>query len=688
MSEVGVEEGREAGQQGGSYRLGGSGWLRQAFLQGRVWLKTGEYAAAKEAFSQLVGRYPELGDYVLFYLGMCRNRLGEYAAAKEIWQQLLEEYPESRWAGEARRGLAEAAYALGEYYQASRLFRELVDECGDSAEAAELWFKLGRCLEKLGQKKAAARIFRRIFRDYPAEEYALEAQERLRQLRRRLGKEWEGFSLEDRWLRIGRLVQAGRYKTALEELEKYAAGFEKRYGPRVLLLRARCYLGLRKRYLGIRCLERLVRKYPGHTLAASARYRLGRLYWNCGQDGKAVERLLEVVRKHGRSSLVDDAYYILGRIYEENGEYAAARRYYLRLVGLKRASSWRDFSLWRLGWLSFRLGEYAEAGRYFEQVAERGGGRLSASAKYWEGRAKEKEAALEARKAYMEVLRRHPWGYYAWAAEMRMQGEVFPRVWSGQVDLPPAEVVSFAGLPHEAVFHLERVQELAALFLYSLALAELDLVAEALPNTPRYWLWLSRVYRALGGYYQSVKLALRLVSHYAPQQMALPWEVLKLAYPLNYWGYVREAAERYGLDPYLVLAVIHRESLFDRLSRSPAGALGLMQLLPSTGRLMAKKLGWRDFSGRDLFEPQVNIDLGCRYLAELLRRFRGNLVLALAAYNAGEQAVRSWLKRKDSRDIFQFVEDIPYPETREYIKWVLSNYDNYLRIYTGRRGRL
>jgi soluble lytic murein transglycosylase len=152
-------------------------------------------------------------------------------------------------------------------------------------------------------------------------------------------------------------------------------------------------------------------------------------------------------------------------------------------------------------------------------------------------------------------------------------------------------------------------------------------------------------------------------------------------YPLAFWGLIQQKAQERELDPYLVLALIRQESLFDARARSPAAAVGLMQLIPPTAARVARQLGLAVPSQERLFEPEVNLILGTQYLKDLLERYSNNWPKALAAYNAGEAAVDRWEREIVTDDIEEFVEQIPYVETRGYVKLVLRNHRIYKRLY-------
>jgi soluble lytic murein transglycosylase len=167
----------------------------------------------------------------------------------------------------------------------------------------------------------------------------------------------------------------------------------------------------------------------------------------------------------------------------------------------------------------------------------------------------------------------------------------------------------------------------------------------------------------------------------------LPFDQVPVAYwrilfPQPYWADLVADSERNGLDPYLVASLIRQESEFNAGAVSRANAYGLMQLLPSVGKSMAKKQGIKHFATKDRLNPSTNLHLGTLNLKLVLDRFGGQKEYALAAYNAGDVPIRSWLATSDYKDIPEFVESIPYTETREYVQAILRNREMYRLLYS------
>jgi soluble lytic murein transglycosylase len=172
---------------------------------------------------------------------------------------------------------------------------------------------------------------------------------------------------------------------------------------------------------------------------------------------------------------------------------------------------------------------------------------------------------------------------------------------------------------------------------------------------------------------------------FAYVQTANPAWWVRLWYPLKYEAIVRGHAHNYHLDPALVAAVIYTESHFrDQTSR--AGAKGLMQITPATAEFIAHRSGGTAFEVDDLSTPQVNIAYGTYYLRYLLDRYGGNEALALAAYNGGEGNVDHWIGQAGAADRSLNVADIPFPETRAYVRHVLTARGTYARKYARELG--
>lgn len=216
---------------------------------------------------------------------------------------------------------------------------------------------------------------------------------------------------------------------------------------------------------------------------------------------------------------------------------------------------------------------------------------------------------------------------------------------------------------------------------YELAKAELEYARRQWGPSPQLDATLAFALNRMGDYRGGSVLMKRTY----PQYMAaggelLPVDVRRIIFPLAYWDLIREYSKARGLDPYLVSALIGQESAFDAGVKSRADAYGLMQILPSTGRRLARSEGIKRFRTSMLVDPRTNVRLGTRYFAGLIDRF-GDVHLALAGYNAGESRVVRWTSEKPSLPDDEFIDDIPFPETQTYVKKIVGTTHDYRQLY-------
>jgi soluble lytic murein transglycosylase len=215
----------------------------------------------------------------------------------------------------------------------------------------------------------------------------------------------------------------------------------------------------------------------------------------------------------------------------------------------------------------------------------------------------------------------------------------------------------------------ERIDTLISLDMRAEAVTELTALCRQL-SSPADLLYSASLFQNLGEFRRSVSLVARVPYS---EKLHRYW------YPIAFWDKVQEAARRNSLDPYIILSVMREESRFDQTAKSPAGAYGLMQLMPQTAYRLDRHVNLGIHRPSQLTDPGNNISLGAYYLKALSEEFP-SLAYALAAYNAGEYAVRSWQQRFPHREVDEFIEDIPYAETRNYVKKVLTSYYQYRRI--------
>ncbi|HQU27893.1 MAG TPA: lytic transglycosylase domain-containing protein, partial [Nitrospirales bacterium] len=232
--------------------------------------------------------------------------------------------------------------------------------------------------------------------------------------------------------------------------------------------------------------------------------------------------------------------------------------------------------------------------------------------------------------------------------------------------------------------HYAKVRGLYELGLFNEAAMEMQEVYRRYGDQPQVFQSLVAMAATVKAYNLGIKLAIR---HFGESiwkgELSRTSDAWWGAFPIGYQGLIQELAPS-DVDPYLVAGLIREESLYNPRARSGVGAMGLMQLMPATARRMAHQVGmssWEEDS-EALFHPERNIRLGATYLGQLLDDFHGNLVYAIASYNAGPSAVKRWMGKYGQRSLDEFVELIGYRETRGYVKRVLGSYWIYRAIFS------
>jgi soluble lytic murein transglycosylase len=191
----------------------------------------------------------------------------------------------------------------------------------------------------------------------------------------------------------------------------------------------------------------------------------------------------------------------------------------------------------------------------------------------------------------------------------------------------------------------------------------------------------AQIYASYGETYRAMRALKRALPSAATAPIqAIPLVYWRILFPEPYWATIKAESEKNGLDPYLVASLIRQESEFNPSAVSYANAYGLMQLLPVVGKAMAQEEGISHFETFQLLDPEMNIRLGTRYLRHTLERFGGVREYALAAYNAGDERVADWETAGPYHGMDEFVESIPFTQTREYVEAILRNIETYKSI--------
>ncbi len=402
-------------------------------------------------------------------------------------------------------------------------------------------------------------------------------------------------------------------------------------------------------------------------------YSIAKTLWTSEKHDEAAKLLEHLIDRDPASSKASNALYVLARIQEDKLEWKDAREYYQQLVQGYSASSFYLRSRFKLPWLSYLLGDYKEAIHGFEQeLALSKGPRYEGQALYWMAKAYDGlNQPKKAQELRDRLAQNAPLTYYAVLIQRlpHIEKVPFPPIktpknfWSEQ-SLQKAMSLMAAGLPQEAAKVLQTLRT----------------------NDPGLKRRIAQLFQIASNHPPAISQAYRdLIGKGSPP---LPLHLMELFFPVEHEHLIQKEATEQGLDPILIQSLIKQESAYKKEAVSRAGALGLMQLMPRTARNVAKKNKHPLQSNEEILESETNILLGTRYLAEILKRFDGNLVYALASYNAGPNRVASWVEAWKSLPTDVFVELMPLDETRNYVKSIVRNRAFYTYLRTLNKNQL
>jgi soluble lytic murein transglycosylase len=322
----------------------------------------------------------------------------------------------------------------------------------------------------------------------------------------------------------------------------------------------------------------------------------------------------------------------------------------------------------RSGQIHLRRGDRAAAAEVYEQyLADFPTGRRWQEAAYWAGRTRLELGDSAAGEAHLRRVLTQPVEYYA-VMSADLLGEPF------DVDVPAGERATEPGWLGEG---LDRLDMLAEAGLERGAGAEVARLRERAGKERGPRLGLAEALIERGRTIDGINIGWALLE----DEGGWDQEVLRVAYPFPYRELVRREAAEWGVDPFMMAAIIRQESAFKADIVSRAGAIGLMQVMPPTGAELARAHGPSGFSKESLTRPEVNLHLGAAFFAEMSRRYDHELPLVLSAYNAGPTRATRWRKYPEARDPLRFTERIPFTETRGYVKNVHRNLGLYRALY-------
>lgn len=589
---------------------------------------------------------------------------------------------------------------------------------GRSAESARLL--LAQSLEKSKNWERAGEAYLNILEKHALNTSATTAAARLKALRKHLSpslqKQIDTPTLERRFSRWRALFASHRSEGVITEVQAALPELKGKSGKALeqrceaLYLIAQSHTKLRHHRDGAEWYTRILSECADTSYELRALYVGGKGFWNSGQQPKALEWFARIAKDYPEHSFADDAMYFSARILREEGKLDAARKMLQEQVERYPKGDMAKDARWLLVREFFVKKEYQKAVDYIDGLKETGEDDLYSRGRmaYFRARALElladakPEPLQRAETAYREVVDAYPLSYYAYLSINRIGliHEAKPGKPAGASHDPRirdlctiegAKVCGFIaskdspkvviGEDLRQAEHFNKGTELLRLGLVSIAEKEFQALRRSHGSTDNLWAMT---------YLLDAARAFR-VSHDLPRRHIDGWgdnyprgaedAHWSLAFPRPFEQSINVYAVQRKLPPAIVYAIMREESGFNPQIESWANARGLLQLMEPTARSAAKADGLSGFNAAQLLDPAVNIRLGTAYIAELGGQVDSHPALMIAGYNGGYTNVSRWLRERGELPLDLWIEDIPYGQTRNYTKRVLSSFWSYAWLY-------
>ncbi len=624
----------------------------------------------------------ELSDYVSYWLGSAYAATGDSQQALATLRDFATRYPDSVFERDAVLVYATALTNTGQPKDALALLEKYQEPA-----RSDVYLALGRALLKLGDQARAVSFLQRLYLTMPLAPEADQAGDLLQTLPAGTAAPTPA-QLK---IRADLLAQGKRYHDAESEYRRALASASDSDRPLFTLALA----GTLHRDGDDRQASQML-----EPLQVSGEANAERLFYlleiarSDGDDDRFLHALDDLRNAGAGSRWLERGLLAAGNLYLVRNDYDRALDFYRELAQHFPDGALAPYANWKVAWLNLRQGHDDDAKRGLEdQIARYPGSAQVPAALYWRARlAEEDNDPAKAARYYRKLVGRFINYYYADLARERL---LKLEAASGTVqrtasDPPDAVLEKLSPLPQSAKYVEEkapdddlRVQKALLLEnggLIDFAIRELK-AAQQEDGGSWATAEMARLYWDDGSYYRALRLLKSTVPSYLSSSMdALPRDYWEFLFPRPYWNELKRYAAANSLSPYLVASLIRQESEFNPGAVSSANAYGLMQLLPGNGRKMARELHLR-YSTDALLTPTLNLAVGTRFFRQMLDHFNGNVEYALAAYNAGPDRVDAWLAAGKYRDTQEFVESIPFTETREYVQSILRNASVYRRLY-------
>jgi peptidoglycan lytic transglycosylase len=645
---------------------------------GQAHMEDGKFKDAASSF-QLANRYGHALDDYADYLGAKANfAQQQYAAAEQMLQGFAERHPDSILIDRATLLLAKIKLGEGDPQAALHQLAKL--DGTRLAKSSEFLFAAAKANQLAGNRKLAQEMYTRLYVGDPTSSESTQVPAQMHQM-----GITPPFTVTERTRHADGLYIAGKYGAAAVEYQALTQDPAVIGTAQVNKLLARAAVATFKQTGHVNP-SQLVRLSDTDDEAGATRLYLMMESARDAKDVANVKALIgQLEQRFPTSRWTAEALFSAGNMALVANDMPSAIQYYGDLAQRFPDSAMASTSHWHAAWLNYRLGDKKTAARLFDEQIERYPDDTHISAAiYWRGvvyQEYEKNPAAAAA-CYQTLIRSFRQYYYSDLAKQRLDalGAVEPATLPQLAHLGDPKVPDLTtDIPEDDV-HVERAKLLANAGLNQYIVSEIG----ASPESSTWSAYAeAQLYSSYGENWRAMRvLKQKVQAYFAVPMDAIPRPYWDLLFPQPYWPVLESNAQKQGLDPFLVASLIRQESEFNPSVISYANAWGLMQLLPRVGSALARQQHVRPYRTDFLLIPSVNLKLGTVYFRQLMDEFNGQPEYALAAYNAGDDRVKAWLANGPYGSLPEFVESIPFTQTREYVEAIMRNREMYRRLYS------
>jgi len=649
---------------------------RQAFATGYKALNDHAYARAIKDLTLAADHYSGLGDYALFYLAEAQAAQADLTGALGTLERLRAEYPQSVLTPPGELELAQIFLKLGRNADALAVATHLVATTSDPSLGQSARFVQAQAERAMGRDQEAYQHAMAIRESYPRSEVDSRARGLAYSIRAANPSVSAVPPFTYHRSEAALLLREGLASLAFDEAQQ-ALALAPTSSDRAELLWIQAQASKADSDRQKRALLEYLSIAPRGPEASAVLYDLALVFWKEDEPDRARAMFGKVIAEFPSSSHASGAMLRIGRIYEEQQDYDAARAEYGRLVERYPGTEAAEDARFRIPWSLYMAHQYSRAIASFTAMRKRAEGPGEREMfDYWRARSLERIGdSAGAHEIYARLAQSVESNYYPALAAVHVPAV---RAELAAASLPELSIEPTPRSASPTVrFHLSRILALQALGISDLQAGEYRALEDAAGEEHSLREFILAGLQTADAWYDAIVAATRM-SKNGHLSAAVAERV---RYPRAFWALFSRAAVQQSLDPWLVLALARQESLFNPRARSVSDARGLMQLLPSTGDRIAHQVG--EESSPNLYDPETNVRLGTAYLKNLFDLFQGDRFKAVAAYNGGEHAVEGWTRRFPGDDD-EWVENIGYRETRNYVKKVIGGRREYLLLYPSR----